>query len=133
LPVFDEILNQPIAANAVSAQQPNPIPKTAAASTSLKKCMPRTMREIAILHAKKYTATPRAIKVTDHQRDRKRRHGVTGWKRNLSGGRTFDQQAFQLARPLPMTQFFQQLEHADAHGRSQCRRRLLLANRCGPP
>src|ERR1700730_1453968 len=43
----------PNEANAVTDAQPRATPSTAPASTSLRKCMPRTIRETAMLTAKK--------------------------------------------------------------------------------
>jgi len=48
----------PNEANVVIEAQPSATPKTAPASTSLKKCIPSTTRDNAILTAKKTAALP---------------------------------------------------------------------------
>src|SRR5260370_1172194 len=113
---------RPIEANAVIEAQPRATPMTIPARTSLRKCMPSTMRHRNAQCQEKEHPFERGIKVADHKRDGKRGHRVARWKRKLIRRQHLRPAVrLNLARPRPLAQSLQRFEYKDAQNRGRPR------------
>jgi len=109
---------------------PGQRPWATPARTSLRKCMPSTMRDTAMLSARKNKrAFERGIKVADDERNGKRRHRVARWKRKLVRRQHLRPAVrLDLARPRPLAQHLQGFEHKNAQNRGGPGGRRWLKN-----